>query len=184
MKTTLYAVLFAAICVLAAAADEPGAQVSKIYDRELTQLERELVPLAEAMPADKYNFAPTQGEFTGVRTFGLQVRHIAYVIYEVSAAVLEQKTPSETAENENGPATLKSKEEIVQYLKEALAYGHKAMASLTNANQLDLVKSAFGDGKAPRISMASIAVWHSYDHYGQMVVYGRMNGVVPPASKR
>jgi len=183
MKTILNAALCATVCALAATAAEPP-QISRIYDGELTELERELVPLAEAMPADKYNFAPTNGEFHGVRTFALQVRHLAYIIYDVSAAVLEEKNPSETAENENGPAALESKDQIVQYLKDALAYGHKAMASLTNANQLDMVKSAFGNGKAPRISMASIAVWHSYDHYGQMVVYARMNGVIPPASRR
>jgi hypothetical protein len=46
------------------------------------------------------------------------------------------------------------------------------------------VPSAFGNEKVPRVSMATVAVGHSYDHYGQMVVYARMNGVVPPASRR
>ena len=185
MKTTIGAILSAAICFVATAAAQPAApQVSNVYDQQLTMLERELVPLAEAMPADQYDFAPTHGAFTGVRTFALQAKHVAYVMYEVSAAVLEEKTPSETAANENGPANLKTKDEIVNYLKQAFAYGHKAMASLTNTNQLDMVKSPFGGNKVPRVSMASVAVWHSFDHYGQMVVYSRMNGVVPPASRR
>ena len=150
MKTTLLTLLGAAICLLPALAAEPP-QVGKIYDQQLSMLERELVPLAEAMPAAKYDFAPTHGAFTGVRTFALQAKHVAYVMYEVSAAVLEEKTPSETAANENGPANLKTKDEIVNYLKQAFAYGHKAMASLTNTNQLDMVRSPFGGNKVPRI---------------------------------
>jgi len=146
-------------------------------------LEHELVPLAEAMPAEKYDFAPTSGEFKGVRTFGQQVSHLAAVIYLVSATVLDEKVPSEAGEGENGPATLKSKSDIVGYLKSAIAYGHKAMNSLTAANLTDRVKSAFGDDQVPRVSMASVAVWHSFDHYGQMVVYARMNGIIPPASR-
>jgi len=185
MKLMLQAALCAAIGALgAAAADSGTAQIAKVYDQQLTSLERELVPLAEAMPAERFSFAPTEGQFSGVRTFALQAEHIAYVLYEVSAGILEQKNPSETGPSENGPANLKTKEDVVNYLKQAFAYGHKAMASLTNANQLDMVASPFGDGKVARVSLASIAVWHSFDHYGQMVVYARMNGVIPPASRR
>jgi hypothetical protein len=158
--------------------------VSQIFDQQLTSLEHELVPLAEAMPAEKYNFAPTHGEFHGVRTFAQQVSHTAAVIYLVSAAALEEKVPSEAGEGENGPASLKTKDDIVKYLKDSFAYGHKAMASLTQENLTQMVKSAFGEGKAPRVAMAEVAVWHSFDHYGQMVVYARMNGIVPPASRK
>jgi hypothetical protein len=173
---------FAATCGSTAfGADAPPP--SKIFDQQLTMVERELVPLAEAMPADKYIFAPTHGEFKGVRTFGQQVSHVAAVIYVVSASVLEEKNPSETGPGENGPATLKSKDDIVKYLKDAFAYGHKAMNSLTSANLTTMVKSPFGDRQAPRVSLASESVWHSFDHYGQMVVYARMNGIIPPASR-
>jgi hypothetical protein len=176
-------VLFA--CAFAAfGADAPSASVSKIFDQQLTTVERELVPLAEAMPAEKYSFAPTEGEFKGVRTFGQQVGHIAAVIYSVSASALGEKNPSESGENENGPGTLKTKDDYVRYLKSAFAYGHKAMNSLTGLNLTGLVKSAFGDNQVPRASMASLAVWHSFDHYGQMVVYARMNGIIPPASRQ
>jgi hypothetical protein len=164
--------------------DAPAVSVSKIFDRQLTTVEHELVPLAEAMPAEKYNFAPTDGEFKGVRTFGQQVGHVAAVIYSVSASALGEKNPSENGEGENGPATLKTKDDYVKYLKSAFAYGHKAMNSLTGLNLTGLVKSAFGNEQVPRASMASEAVWHSFDHYGQMVVYARMNGIIPPASRR
>jgi hypothetical protein len=176
------ALLLAGACGLVFGADAPS--VSKIFDGELSMIESELVPLAEAMPADKYDFAPTHGEFKGVRTFGRQVSHVAAVMYLVSASVLGEKVPAEAGEGENGPATLKVKEDYVKYLKGAVAYSHKAMKSLTDANLTGLVKSAFGNEQVPRVSMATVTVWHSFDHYGQMVVYARMNGVIPPASRR
>jgi uncharacterized damage-inducible protein DinB len=166
------------------AADTAHGSVREIHEGELKSLESELVPLAEAMPADKYSFAPTGGEFKGARTFAQQISHIATVIYEVSAGVLGEKTPVSLGKTENGAESLKSKDQIVQYLKDSIAYSHKAMNSLTDANSLDLVPSPFGGTKpVPRDSLANIVIWHSYDHYGQAVVYLRLNGIVPPASR-
>ena len=158
--------------------------MSKIFDADLTNVEHELVPLAEAMPADKYGFAPTHGEFKGVRTFGQQIGHVAAVMYMVSASVLGEKNPSEGGGGENGPASLQSKDDYVKYLKDAIAYSHKAMRSLTTANLTELVKPPFGDKPVARGSMATLVAWHTFDHYGQMVVYLRMNGLIPPASRR
>ena len=80
---------------------------------------------------------------------------------------------------------MKRKEDIVKYLKDAFAYGHKAMLSLTDKNLTQMVTSAFGESKVSRVSMATVAVWHTFDHYGQAVVYLRMNGgIVPPASRK
>ncbi len=174
-------------CLFALAACSFAAEappVSKVLDSQVTLLERELAPLAEAMPADKYGFAPTSGEFAGVRTFGEQVSHTAAVIYAVSAAILEEKNPTDMGPKENGPASLKTKEQIVAYLKESFAYAHKAMAKLTQENLTGMVASPFGSNKVTRLSMANVVAWHSFDHYGQMVVYARMNGIVPPASRR
>jgi len=176
--------LFAACALTAFGADSPTSSVSKIFDGQLSRVESEVVPLAEAMPADKYSFAPTHGEFKGVRTFGQQVGHIAAVMYAVSSAALGEKNPSEPGEGENGPANLKTKDDYVAYLKAAIAYSHKAIQSLTSQNLTGMVKSAFGEGQVPRASMATISVWHSFDHYGQMVVYARMNGIIPPASRQ
>ncbi len=86
--------------------------------------------------------------------------------------------------NENGAESLKSKEEIVKYLKDSFTYAHKAMASLTNENYTAQVKSPFGEGQSTRAELAPIPVWHSFDHYGQAVVYARLNGIVPPASRK
>jgi hypothetical protein len=181
MKTAVSALLFA----LAAWGADPAASVArKVLDNQLTMVARELVPLAEAMPADKFDFAPAQGEFAKVRTFGQQVAHTAAVIYACSAAVLGEKNPVEMGPAENGPAALKTKADIVEFLKASIVYGHKALATVTDANAYELIPSAFGSNKTPRLSMANVLAWHSMDHYGQMVIYARMNGIVPPASRR
>jgi hypothetical protein len=175
---------FVLLCALPlAAADAPTASIGKILDNQLRMVENEFVPLAEAVPADKYSFAPTGGEFKGVRTFAQQVTHTAAVMYMVSAALLGEKNPSEAGPGENGPASLKSKDDIVKYLKDAFAYAHKAMGAITDQNATELITPAFGTRKTPRLAIANENIWHPFDHYGQMVVYARMNGIVPPASR-
>jgi hypothetical protein len=154
-----------------------------IFDRDVKTAESEIVSLAEAMPADKYNFAPTSGAFEGVRTFAQQMKHVAAVNYIVAAALLEEKNPSDS-NGERGPDSVKSKNDIVKFLKDSFAYVHKAMGTLTDKNLTDMIKSPFGNGKTPRVSSATIPAWHTYDHYGQAVVYARMNGIIPPASRR
>ena len=187
MNRIFCAVLVAVSCAAITRAAEPTQSViSKVLDQNLKSVENDLVPLVEAMPADKFDFAPSasQGEFKGVRTFRQQATHIAAVIYEVSAAVLGEKNPSETGENENGPSSLKTKEDVVKYLKDAFTYAHRAMASVTDKNATEMVKSAFGNRQVARLYMAEVPAWHSFDHYGQMVIYARLNNIVPPASRR
>lgn len=179
MRTVILSLLAVAAC-----AQTPAPTVDKLFDGQIRSLEREFVPLVEAVPAEKMSFAPTAGEFKGVRTFAQQATHTAAVIYAVAAAALKEKNPTEMGADENGPASIKTKEDVVKYVKDAFAYAHKAAQSLTAANQLEMVPSPFGSGQMPKLTAVNIAVWHSFDHYGQMVVYARMNGVVPPASRR
>jgi hypothetical protein len=182
MRRSIVVLLGSALLAAAAALAAEPPTIARVYDSQLKSLESELVPLADAMPADKYNFAPTGGEFKGVRTFAQQVKHVAAVIYMVAAAARQEKPPVELG-GESGPDSMTGKEEIMTFLKGSFAYAHKAMAGLNEKNQLDMVKSPFGSGEITRASAASIAVWHSFDHYGQMVVYARMNGIIPPASR-
>ena len=152
------------------------------YDRELSNTEREVVGLVEAMPADKFSFAPSNGNFTGVRTFGTQAKHIAFIMNTVAASVLGETMPP--AKDDNGPADMTKKEDIVKYLKDAFAHAHKAVATLTNANLAQPVPDPFDPkGKTTRVESIGLIVFHTYDHYGQMVVYLRMNGIIPPASR-
>ena len=156
-----------------------------VYDHLLSGVEKEVVSAAEAMPDDKFNFAPatTQGEFKGVRTFAEQVKHIAGGNYMFAAAILGEKPPAE-AGGENGPSNLNSKADIVKHLNDSFAYLHKALNSIDEKNVLEKVQSPFGANKVTRLSLATIAISHPFDHYGQMVVYLRMNGIVPPASRK
>lgn len=157
--------------------------IAQVYDQQVSTVEREVLGLAQAMPADKYNFAPTDGTFTGVRTFALQVRHVATMIYTISGSILEEKPPVDTGKTDNGPDTLVTKDQIIDYFKGALAYAHKAVGTLNEKNMLDPVPSPFGFGTMQRVAAAGVIAYHSYDHYGQMVVYARMNGVIPPSSQ-
>jgi hypothetical protein len=183
MNRVFGAVVCLSLAALSFAADSGAPpSVSSIFDRDVKTAEREIVSLAEAMPADKYKFAPASGAFEGVRTFAQQMKHVAAVNYIVAAALLEEKSPSES-NGERGPDSIQSKDDIVKFLKDSFSYVHKAMATLTDKNLTEMIKSPFGSGQTPRVSSATIPAWHTYDHYGQAVVYARMNGIVPPASR-
>jgi hypothetical protein len=185
MKTKVTGILFLLLASMAWADTKPKEEhrtVTQILDRVLKNTEEEFVPAAEAMPEDKFGFAPTNGEFKGVRTFAQQIKHVAAVNYEVAAAILEEKPPIDL-NGEAGPASVKSKEDIIKFLKDSFTYAHKAIATINETNLTNTVRSPFGEGKVTRLGMASVFSWHAYDHYGQMVEYLRMNGIVPPASK-
>ena len=156
--------------------------VTEVLDHTVLNLEHEFIPAAEAMPEDKYGFAPTGGEFKGVRTFAQQVKHVAAVNYELGAALMEEKPPVDIGD-ETGPASTTSKADILKYLKESFTYVHKAIATINEKNLVETVKSPFGEGAVSRLGLATSVAWHGFDHYGQMVEYLRMNGIVPPASR-
>jgi uncharacterized damage-inducible protein DinB len=167
---------------LAQAKPEEHPTVSQIMERALKPVESEFVSAADAMPEDKYSFAPSNGEFKGVRTFAQQVKHVAAANYIIAAGILEQKPPVDTS-GENGPDSITSKADIMKFLRDSFAYLHQAVASINEKNQTDLIKNPFGENKTTRLGFAFEAYWHPFDHYGQMVEYLRMNGIVPPASR-
>src|SRR5271167_778900 len=170
----------------AAQANKPKEErrtVTVVLQSTISNLEHEFVPAAEAMPEEKYGFAPTNGEFKGVRTFAQQIKHVAAVNYIVGASILGEKPPVDTNE-EKGSESLKSKADIVKFLKDSFAYAHKATASITDANALEPIPVPFSKDKGTRVGMATVFAWHGFDHYGQMVEYLRMNGIVPPASRQ
>jgi uncharacterized damage-inducible protein DinB len=157
--------------------------VSQALDFWVTTAEKEVVSAADAMPEEKYSFAPTKGEFTGVRTFAQQIKHLSANNYRMAAYILAQ-TPSAEQEAETGPDTVQSKAQIVDYVKGSFAALHRAMAVIDEENMLEPMASSPGPRQRTRLQLAEDAVAHSYDHYGQMVEYLRMNGIVPPASRR
>jgi hypothetical protein len=157
-------------------------RVADMFQQQLNLVEHDLVSLAEAMPAEKYDFRPASGAFEGMRTFGEQIRHAATMIYMAAAIVLQEKSPFGPGTNDNGPDGVQGKGPIVEYLRNSIAYARTAMASLNEKNQLDPLHTYFGS--QPRAAVAAGIAFHSYDHYGQLVVYARMNGITPPSSRR
>ena len=152
-------------------------------DREVSGIEKQIVEAAEAMPEDKFNFSPESlhipgSDYKGVRTFAVQVKHIAASNYFIWSPLTGDKLP-EGLKDGNGPENLKTKADILQFLKESFALGHKAAATLTSENMLQPP----GSSKSSRLHLAEFGVAHAFNHYGQMVEYLRMNGVVPPASR-
>jgi DinB superfamily len=175
-----------ALTALGAAQDNKGKDehltVTQVLDRTVTNIEHEFVPAAEAMPEDKFGFAPTGGEFKGVRTFAQQIKHVASVNYELGAAILEEKPPVDIGD-EAGPASITTKADILKYLNDSFAYAHKAIKTINEKNLVETVRSPWGEGRVTRLSLATSVAWHGFDHYGQMVEYLRMNGIIPPASR-
>ena len=146
--------------------------------------EKEIISAVEAMPADKFGFAPTDGDFKGVRTFGQMVKHLSATNYILAAVALGEQPPAD-AGDELGPETVRTKAEILNYLDGSFAQLYRATEAIgqmipsVNASPISPLKQ----GEITRSALIVESLMHAYDHYGQMVEYLRMNGVVPPASR-
>jgi uncharacterized damage-inducible protein DinB len=147
-------------------------------------VEKEIISTVDAMPADKFGFAPTDGEFKGVRTFGQMVKHFSATNHILAAAALGEEPPAD-AGDELGPESVRTKAEILAYLKGSFVHLEKAVEAVgqtnipVNASPISPLKR----GEVTRLALITETLLHAYDHYGQMVEYLRMNGVVPPASR-
>jgi glycerophosphoryl diester phosphodiesterase len=159
----------------------------------LSWTEGQFLSVAEAMPAEKYAFVPgsgpgggpgskqSGGNFEGVRSFAEQVKHVACAQFGFFNEI-EGKTPPEHCEK-GGPSNAKSKAELVKYLKDSFNYGNRILATINEKNALERVEGRYA-GPNTRLGIAVAAVWHIADHYGQIVEYLRMNGIVPPPTKQ
>ncbi|MGA8222027.1 MAG: DinB family protein [Candidatus Acidiferrales bacterium] len=150
----------------------------------LNSVQKQIVSAAEAMPADKYGFAPTDGEFNGVRTFGQQVKHLAATNHILAAAALGEEPPAD-AGDEIGPETVRTKAEILDYLNASFAHLAKAIDAIgdTNVPVRSSPISPLKSTQTTRLALTVESLIHAFNHYGQMVEYLRMNGIVPPASR-
>ena len=160
--------------------EDPG----KAIDGLIGLIEMEVVGAAKAMPADKYNFAPSQkifaagqtSQFDTVRTFVAQVTHLAQANYFFYGGWSGLKPDRDVM----AISKITTKDEAVTALQASFAFAHKAAATITVDNAWVAVKPI--DGYSTRVTISSFGVAHANDHYGQMVEYLRMNGIVPPAS--
>lgn len=168
-----------AFAALPVAGNDGSRRARQIFDRQLTDVEREVMGVVEAMPANRFNFAPTEGAFKNVRTFGAQARHIGFCLNEVAVALLGE--PMLPHADQEGPKNLTSKDEIVRYLKDAFAHAQRAIGTLTNGNLLEEIADPYVEKlRTTRLDAAAIFLSHTWDHYGQIVEYLRMNGLRPP----
>ena len=169
---------------------KPGPQqsqeattIASVLERAINGVEKQIVEVAEAMPEDKFNFSPESlnipgADYKGVRTFAQQVKHVAASNYAIWSPLTSDTSPKDFMGG-NGPENVKSKAEIIKFLKDSFALGHKVAATLTAQNMTQTPEHS----KSSRLRLATFAVEHAFDHYGQMVEYLRMNGIVPPASR-
>lgn len=162
-----------------------NAQREKLALQVLLRVaETKIVSAADAMPADQYGFAPTDGEFKGVRTFSQEVKHLAATNFILAAAALGEDPPTD-AGDETGPENVRTKAEIRDYLVGSFAQLGKAIEAIGDNSAA--VKSSpispLKNAEATRLALAVESMLHAFNHYGQMVEYLRMNGVVPPASR-
>jgi hypothetical protein len=160
-----------------------GAAVepSKELNGMLSMFESEFVGAAKAMPADKYSFAPKSAmipgsKYDGVRTFAEQVAHVIQANYSFYSLVGGMKPDVDV----KAIGSMTKKDDLVAALTASFAFAHKAIGTITAANAFTAIKGA--DGMNTRASLAAFGVAHGYDHYGQLVEYLRMNGIIPPAS--
>lgn len=191
VRTLAVCMGFAIGAIVASAQSAPGATASpaKAIDGQLNIIESELMGAVKAMPAEKYDFAPSQAifapgqktEFATVRTFAQEATHVAQANYFFYSSATGMPMDA----NVQAIAKMTKKEDIVAALAGSFAFAHKAIATITAANAFETVKFEEIPGVVEtRATLAQFAISHANDHYGQIVEYLRMNGIVPPASAK
>ena len=162
---------------------QPPPTIASTVDLEISAVEAQIVDAAEAMPEDKFDFSPERlnipgADYKGVRTFALQVKHVAASNNAIWWALTGDAVPDDF-KGGDGPHHVKTKADILKFLKDSFALGHRGAATLTAQNMLQTPEHS----TSSRLRLAMFGVAHAFDHYGQMVEYLRMNGIVPPASR-
>jgi uncharacterized damage-inducible protein DinB len=175
-----------ALCFLLAATpvlaqEEIPKNIADSVGEVLKFAQQQFLAAAEAMPAGKYSFIPSAGNFKEARSFAEQVKHVACVNYAFFNEV-EGKTPPELCEK-GGPSKASSKTQLLQYLRDSFAYSGKVVSTLNAQNATERVNGRYAAPNT-KLGVAVAAVWHVSDHYGQIVEYLRMNGIVPPATQQ
>ena len=153
------------------------SDTASIFNKHMDWMEQQFVPAAEAMPGDKFFWAPRSGEFRGVRNFAEQLIHVAEVNFALSAAILGESSAKSSSE------AMKTRAAVLQYLRDSFTYTHRALSSITEQNAKMPIKHPLFDMITTRMGLGIVAIAHPFDHYGQMVNYLRMNNIIPPASR-
>jgi len=150
--------------------------VASAFLRGLQFQEYEIRSATEAMLEEKYSYRPAE-----VRTFAEQVKHVACANFAFAAELDGQKPPD--ACDKGGPSPAKSKKELLIYLRDSFAAIRKSLGAIDAKNMFDPIEGPYACPNT-RLGLATVVIWHNADHYGQMTLHLRLNGIVPPASRR
>ena len=176
-------ILFPVMLIVVVTIQAMGQQsLTPAIERLFNKIEQDIISSAEAMPEEKFDFTPeslrlNNSAFAGVRTFGGQIKHLATDNILIWSAITGDAVRSDI-EDVNGPKSIHTKKEIMEYLKSSFAIGRKAISTLTSQNAMDMIQYRWR--KLPRLDLAFYALTHANEHYGQMAVYLRACGIIPP----
>ena len=177
MRRAFVFLFVASLAVPAAAQQSSGNPISDGIRSQWTGAKRNILQSAELMPDGSWDYRPVDG----VRSFSELVAHVAGASYAICAAAKNEKSPYAEDHFEKNA---KGRAAIVQATKDAIAYCDAAFSALTDANAGELIANPFGEGKIARTAVLVLQIGHDNEHYGNMVTYFRMNGIVPPSSRR
>jgi hypothetical protein len=168
--------------LLGVCSGQSSVKYSVAIERLFNKIESDILTSAEAMPEDKFNFTPESldiknSNFKGVRTFAGQIKHLATDNILIWSAITGDSIRTDI-QDVNGPRGIRTKTEVLKYLKSSFEEGRKAISMLTEKNAMDMIE--FRGRNLPRLDLAFYGLTHANEHYGQMVVYLRMCGIIPP----
>ena len=161
----------------------------KALTRQWGYQEYELRSAAEAMREEKWSYRPAEGQFKNektesgpaeLRTFAEQVKHVACANFAFAAELDGTKPPE--ACDKGGPSPAHTRAELLVYLGDSFSALKKSLSAITAKNMYDPIEGPYA-GPNTRLGLAQVCIWHAADHYGQMTLYLRLNGIVPPASR-
>src|ERR1700730_890217 len=155
---------------------KPAASPSPAVLESWNDIGRKLTAMAEDFPEDKYDFKPTPAQ----RSFAEQLLHAAGANYFFTNLALGEKPP---AEEDPKRDKYKTKTEIVAFVKKSFADGAAAIKAKGDKGMSDIVVDPFEHQKARISDLAYGFIEHSGEHYGQLVAYYRLSGLVPPESR-
>lgn len=158
------------------AAPKPPDPPNKVVVDSWNDIGRKLIAMAEDFPEDKYDFKPTPAQ----RSFAEQLLHAAGANYYFINPVMGQKPP---AEEDMKRDKFKSKADIVTFVKKSFAEGAAAIKAKGDKGLSDTIIDPFANQQVRVIDYAYGFIEHCGEHYGQLVVYYRLAGLVPPESR-
>ena len=181
---TLITSIISCFFVISICVGQQSPSFSSAIERQFNKIESDIVTTAEAMPDSTFYFTPESlhlknSNFKGVRTFAGQIMHLATDNILIWSAITGDPAPAGITDV-NGPKNITTKADVLKYLKSSFDEGRKAISMVTEKNAMDMIE--FRGRNLPKLDLAFYALTHANEHYGQMVVYLRMCGIIPPAT--